>query len=180
MQTMLVNLFGGPGVGKTTAMAFIYAELKMRGFECEMVTEFAKELFYEGNDKAFSEQLYILGTQYFRLINTSDNVDLMITDSPILLSTVYNNLIKGEQDFNNLVVKISENFHNVNYLLERKVKYSCRGRRQNEEQANEVSKKVKEKLDEYGLDYKITSSSREDLTKLIDEIIVNYNNFKNN
>ena len=43
MKTIVVNLFGAPGAGKSTGAAYIFALLKMAGIEAELVTEFAKD-----------------------------------------------------------------------------------------------------------------------------------------
>ena len=43
-NTLVVNLFGGPGTGKSTTMAHVFAELKWRGYDCEMSNEYAKEV----------------------------------------------------------------------------------------------------------------------------------------
>lgn len=42
-NTIVVNLFGAPGAGKSTGAAHIFAELKMCGINTELVTEFAKD-----------------------------------------------------------------------------------------------------------------------------------------
>lgn len=49
MKTIVVNLFGAPGAGKSTGAAYIFALLKMAGVEAELVTEFAKDKVWEGN-----------------------------------------------------------------------------------------------------------------------------------
>ena len=49
-------VFGGPGCGKSTLMARIFAELKTRGYDCEMVTEFAKDLVWEKRDETFKDE----------------------------------------------------------------------------------------------------------------------------
>ena len=46
-NTLIVNLFGGAGIGKSTLMARIFSELKVQGYDCEMVTEFAKDLVWK-------------------------------------------------------------------------------------------------------------------------------------
>lgn len=46
-NALVVNLFGGPGCGKSTTMARLFADLKTRGLNVEMVSEFAKDLVYE-------------------------------------------------------------------------------------------------------------------------------------
>ena len=42
-KTLIVNLFGGPGTGKSTMMAAIFAELKWQNIMSEMVPEIAKK-----------------------------------------------------------------------------------------------------------------------------------------
>ena len=41
-NTLLVNLYAGPGAGKSTGAAYIFAKLKMAGIDCEYVSEYAK------------------------------------------------------------------------------------------------------------------------------------------
>lgn len=40
---ILINLFGAPGTGKSTGAAYIFSQLKMKGINAELVTEFAKD-----------------------------------------------------------------------------------------------------------------------------------------
>ena len=40
---IVINLFGAPGVGKSTAAAYLYHLLSSRGISTELVTEFAKD-----------------------------------------------------------------------------------------------------------------------------------------
>ena len=47
MKTIVINLFGAPGAGKSTGAAYIFALLKMAGIEAELVTEFAKDITRE-------------------------------------------------------------------------------------------------------------------------------------
>lgn len=46
MKTLVVNLFGGAGAGKTTCAIIICAELKKKNINAEYVQEYAKELVY--------------------------------------------------------------------------------------------------------------------------------------
>ena len=46
-KPLVVNLFAGPGTGKSTAAAQIFQALKWQRFSCELVTEFAKEKVWE-------------------------------------------------------------------------------------------------------------------------------------
>ena len=38
----IINIFGGPGTGKSTLAAYIFHNLKCRHVEVEVVTEYAK------------------------------------------------------------------------------------------------------------------------------------------
>ena len=67
IDTLIVNLFAGPGAGKSTAAAYIFSKLKMAGINAEYVTEFAKDKTWEENQKVLNCQFYISGKQAFRL-----------------------------------------------------------------------------------------------------------------
>ena len=45
----VINLWGGPGCGKSTTAAGLFSIMKMRGHKVELVTEYAKELTYDRN-----------------------------------------------------------------------------------------------------------------------------------
>ena len=60
-KTLVVNLFGAPGSGKSTAAAYIFALLKMAGINAELVTEFAKDKVWEEAKAAFENQQYLFG-----------------------------------------------------------------------------------------------------------------------
>ena len=83
---LVVNLFGAPGAGKSTGAAYIFSRLKLAGINAELVTEFAKDKVWEESKAVFQNQAYIFGKQYFRISRVQDKVDVVITDSPILLS----------------------------------------------------------------------------------------------
>lgn len=52
-RPIIVNLCGSPGVGKSTGAAYIFSQLKMRGINCELVTEFAKDKVWEESHAVF-------------------------------------------------------------------------------------------------------------------------------
>ena len=108
---LLINLFGGPGAGKSTGAAYIFSKLKMAGVNAELVTEFAKDKVWEGNKEVFKNQAYIFGKQYFKISRCADKVDVIITDSPLLLSIVYNdNPVLGDS-FNETVKNVIRRTH---------------------------------------------------------------------
>lgn len=46
-KPFVINLFGAPGSGKSVAASYIFSQLKMKGVECELIQEFAKDLTWE-------------------------------------------------------------------------------------------------------------------------------------
>ena len=84
-KVIIVNLFGGPGTGKSTTAAGVFAKLKMQNINCELVQEFAKHVVWRGNFTTLNNQLYIFAKQHDRLFHLKDKVDIIITDSPTIM-----------------------------------------------------------------------------------------------
>ena len=55
-NTLIVNFFGPPGSGKSTAAAYVFSKLKMAGVNAEIVTEYAKDKVWEENNEVFKNQ----------------------------------------------------------------------------------------------------------------------------
>lgn len=145
---LVVNLFGAPGAGKSTGAAYVFSQLKMRGINAELVTEFAKDKVWEGSQAVFQNQAYIFGKQYFRISRLQNKVDVVITDSPILLSTFYNNDKTISTEFDALVTKVFSSYENLNVFIDRVKQYNPAGRFQTEEESNALSKELLAFLEE--------------------------------
>lgn len=93
MRTITVNLYGGPGAGKTTAAWEIAAELKKAGVLTEYVPEHAKELVWDGKldllDGSYENQKALIAEQAHRIDRLQGKVSVIVTDSPILLGLMY-------------------------------------------------------------------------------------------
>jgi len=171
MNTMVVNLFGAPGAGKSTGAAYIFAILKMHGIDAELVTEFAKDKLWEGNTAVFENQAYIFGKQSFRLSRCVSKVNVIVTDSPLLLSIQYNQSAISRTNFNNYVLDVFNSYNNLNYYLTRVKEYNQNGRFQTEEESNEISNEIKKLLDDYGIEYKRKDGCAKSYTEIAQEII---------
>ena len=169
---VVVNLFGAPGVSKSTGAAYIFSQLKMNNINCELVTGFAKDKVWEESKEVFNNQAYIFGKQYFRMSRLQDKVDVAITDCPLLLSSFYN---KGEypfdEYFDDFVLRVFNGYNNMNYFILRDKPYNPKGRFQTEEESNEVSNLLLEFLHEKKIDFNILKGNKEKFDFIVKEII---------
>jgi len=130
---LIVNLYGGPGTGKSTTAAGVFSMLKLHDVNCELVTEFAKDLTWEGRSVALGNQVYILGKQYHKIFRLLEDVDVIITDSPLLLGIVYDK--SGSAAFKEFIMELHHAHSSMNIFLKREKKYNPKGRGQNEDEA---------------------------------------------
>ena len=174
-QTVVINLMGGPGVGKSTFASKLFVMMKQRGLSCEYVDEFAKGLVWEDRNFALQDQLYILGNQNHNLMRVNGKVDTIITDSPVLLSMYYNrnNPPTTQFDFNifdELVMNCYSQYKNLVFFLKRNFEYSKEGRRETEEQSIKANEKIKSLLDSRNIKYKEILGSDENEEKIVNYI----------
>lgn len=166
----VINFLGGPGCGKSTTAAGLFAAMKCRGFKVEMVTEFPKDLVYEERHMMLDNQFFIFAEQYRRLWRLKDKVDYIITDSPLLLQLYY-----GKEEsfhYRNLVIEKTKEFDNEYFFLEREGEYKEYGRLQTKKEAMKIDEYILEILsDQVGIDnYKVYKSKCENLyEKIINE-----------
>lgn len=112
----VINLFGGPGTGKSTTAALVFGRLKQMGANVELVTEFAKDLVWEDR-RTIECQPYIFGKQLWRTQRLEGKVDAVVTDSPLLLSAVYGSVL-GEHWIEFVREQMAQ-FDNTNIFLVR-------------------------------------------------------------
>lgn len=142
---IVVNFYGGPGSGKSTMAARVFAELKELKYNAELVTEVAKDLTWEKSFNVLDNQLYVFAKQYHRLWRLKNNVDIIVTDSPLVFSLVYGNT---SEIFKQLVKEEFNKFNNINIFLQRTKEYQPKGRSQTEEEAKLIDGIIKFKMRE--------------------------------
>lgn len=152
---IVVNLYGGPSAGKSTTRADIFQKLKKAGVNCEEVREYAKKLVWQKRNLSIACQPYLFGKQLHETVTLDGQVDVVITDSPLLLCNVYARLggTTYPESFFQCVADISAQMDTMDYFLTRNWNYQAEGRRQDEDEATEVSGLIRNLLDEHGIDY---------------------------
>jgi hypothetical protein len=174
---MIINLFGGPGVGKSTVAADLFCKMKREGYNVELVTEYAKELTYDERFKVLDEdQLYVFAKQHRRILRLKDQVDFIITDSPLLLSIVYAGLnpsiIYDSKIFQDLVLDVNSKYKNMNILLERNENYEYKqeGRYQNADEALITDRIIRETMCKYSTSMDEIVSDNKASTKIMNYV----------
>ncbi len=175
MIMKVINLYGGPGTGKSTTAAGLFYKMKSKGYKVELVTEFAKDLVYQESFFRLKDQLMILARQNHKLWVLKDKVDYAIVDSPLLLSQHYfqDNGDYSEKLFKDFVLDTYNRYDNLNVFLQRNIEehpYQQYGRSQTLEESIEIDSSIKNILEEVKADYKsilVSKSTVKDIFKLI-------------
>src|ERR1700751_2169041 len=102
-KTVVVNILGGSGIGKSTTAALVYGELKLRYQVCELVREFVKQWAWEGRKVGPFGQSIIYGQQVERESSLYGKVDFIVTDSPLILCPVYQQHYDGHDTIKHCV-----------------------------------------------------------------------------
>ena len=176
-NTLVVNLIGGQGAGKSTMMASLFAWLKGRGVDAEMCTEFAKELVWENRQETFKDELYIFAKQNHRLFRCDGKVDVIVTDRPLIMSVGYNRFYGDKENvlwnsaYETMVEQTFHQYRNLNIYLNRVKPFNENGRNETEEIAKDFDRCFKNLLDELDIGY-YTYNGCEDSTDIIGELIL--------
>ena len=168
---IIVNLFGVPGAGKSTGAAYIFSQLKMHGINAELVTEFAKDKVWEENPVVFKNQVYIFGKQSFKISRCKGKVDAIVTDSPLLLSALYNEDPVLGEDFNKVVNNVFKSYDNMNYLVLRTKPYNPIGRRQTEEESDALAKPMMDLLVKYDVRSKMIIGEPDGYNIVVEDVL---------
>jgi len=170
-QTKVINLFGGPSIGKSVLASKLYVELACHHDvgSAELVNEFAKLLAWN-NDEKLKDQPYVTKGQIYNL-SPIGKCDYVVTDSPVYLGLIY-----AQPHHYDEVLTLINNFknekphHEINILLTRdRKKFQNEGRVHNYEESIVIDKKIKNMLDTLKVPYVEVSNTIDptDLLKMI-------------
>lgn len=150
-NTLVINLIGGLGSGKSTLAAGLFYHLKCLGYTCEMALEFAKDKVWEESVKTLDDQIYIFGKQFHKIWRLNGKVDIIVTDSPLFISTYYDKT--DSKYFQKLVVEQFNKFNNLTYFIERGENYEENGRLQTLEESIGIDKALITLLKDNNIQY---------------------------
>lgn len=175
---LVVNLFGVPGAGKSTGAAYIFSQLKMKGINAELITEFAKDKVWENNTEVLKNQVYLFGKQSYRMSRCRDKVDVIVTDSPLPLSIFYNSDQVLGEDFNRTVMNVFNSYNNLNYLLLRVKPYNHSGRLQNEQESDNLKQPMVDLLNSRNIKYTEHDGYVEGYDEIVSDVMNNLTRYK--
>lgn len=152
IQFPVINFFGAPGAGKTTAALGLTYELKKRWVDAELIQEYAKDLVYADSSHLLSHQHAVFTEQERRLNRVVGKAALAVSESPLLLSAYYSPE-HYPVSFKQSVFDFFLTYHNINIFIERSHAYSAIGRIQNEEESDAVARSMREFLRDNGIPF---------------------------
>ena len=169
---IVINGYGGPGAGKSTACLEITAALKKEGYDAEYVQEYAKELVYEKDmemlDGSPEHQYEILKEQTRRMDRLYDQVDFIVTDSPVMLNIIYNKQLTPE--YESLVNELQGEYINYSFFMERDVSnFEEEGRIHNLTESIEKDNEIKDMLQKNEIKYK--TYNHENVNEIVNDAI---------
>jgi len=148
---IVINFFAGPGSGKSTSAAGLFSKLKLSYYNAELVTEVAKDFVWSKRYSCLENQILVTTLQYERLRILSNQVDFAVTDSPILLGSIYNK--EKFPSYNPLIFELFNSFQNINIIVKRVKPYVKTGRLQTLDEAKDIDIKIKNMLISNAYDY---------------------------
>ena len=149
---IVINLFAGPGAGKSTTAAGLFHLMKLEGYSVELVTEYAKQLAWQRHHNVLNDQFYVTAKQNHRMEILRDQVEYCITDSPILLGIYYSDNYFPHH-WPAFIRELFDSYENQNYYIKRKKKFVQLGRNQNIKKAIAADAGVKNILRNFDIDF---------------------------
>lgn len=154
---MRINLFGGPGVGKSSVAAFLFARLKRVDLDVELVQEFVKIMAYQKRGIQPWDYVYTFAQQFHaeqRMLATG--LPLLVTDSPLLLQSFYaeESGCPVGRHLRQIAMEFSRSHGEINFFIERDDGgYNPVGRFHTQQEAEAIDERLFDYLTVHGVPF---------------------------
>ena len=155
-MSLIINFFGGPGIGKSTQSSGLFTEMKKHHMDVELTFEFPKIVAWEENYSAIKDQFYITANQHRNISRLYGKVKYIIVDSPIILGLIYKDRYNDkpeypamfyDETYDAFILSLFKKYNSLNVLLKRDdTTYNENGRFQNLKESKEIDESIKDKL----------------------------------
>ena len=174
-MTQIINLYGGPGTGKSTSASYLFYLLKSEGKNAELVREYVKDWAWEGRHINHYDQFYFFGKQARRESLLYGKVDYIITDCPVMIGSYYANLYTPKTVATGIeaVTKAfyeqaaSDGHIHKHVFLTRTKEYNPLGRFQTEDQAKDMDFGMRQMLEKLNIPFVECETDESALRELI-------------
>lgn len=179
-MTHVINLYGGPGTGKSTSAAYIFYRLKTLGYVAEYVQEYVKSWAWEGKEVGAYDQVTLLAEQTAREHRLYGKVDVIVTDSPVWLCAYYGDrhlpsaLAGGINGYVRGFYRHCEKEDGVKHhhvFLKRTKAYVAKGRYHTEGEAKEIDVHLKEYLRGNNVSFDTSGTDTDALDEVIQRVV---------
>ena len=168
-KTVVVNMFGGPGAGKSTAALEVAEKLKKAGYVVDYAPEYAKELVWDMNDPkatkaerdaarkmlsgSYETQTKMYAEQLKRVQRCIGQCDFVVTDSPAILGVAYlkEQFPQQREWFESQALHDFNSMINFNMLVKRGADYEQAGRYQSPKEAIAIDASVVDFLERFDI-----------------------------
>jgi len=134
----IIQLFAGPGAGKSALAYKLAGEMKARGINCELVTEVAKDVTWEKNFHQLSNQFFIVAKQFDRIRRLEDKVDYIITDAGLLQNIPYFKDERYKVELSEIMCKLHRSYKTINFFVHRLEGFDANGRKEDLEESVKI------------------------------------------
>jgi hypothetical protein len=168
-KPLILNLFGAPGAGKSTAAYGLTYYLKKRKLNAEMASEYAKELTFDerfSGAASLKDQIYIFAKQRSRIERLVPHCDVVVTDCPVLLGASYYPELFPDA-FRELLLWSFNQHDTINFFLNRVHDYETVGRRQTAEESDQIAVEMKDFMTSNGVNFFEMPGSDDGLMRML-------------
>jgi hypothetical protein len=183
-MSLIINFFGGPGIGKSTQSSGLFTEMKKHHMDVELTFEFPKLFAWEENFSAIKDQFFITANQHRNITRLYGKVKYIIVDSPIILGMVYKARYASKPEypgmfynetFDTFLIDLFKKYNSLNILLTRDDKsYNENGRFQNLNEAKEIDDDIKNSLISHDIPFIEFAVNKNTPTEIYNHIKTNH------